>query len=365
MVSGQTAAADSINGGSGSTALSTGQNANSWDNYSTAIGNLSVAGGNKSTQNAVDFKDSITVPAYQACTNVLCTNGTAGYVVNGNSLIIKDDQGEIVSTITDFNGTSKNNVAIGYKANALWGNDTDLSGTLKKGGSSTAVGVESLAMIGGTAVGNEAWSIGRDSVAIGKETKAYGYKSVAIGEDAVVRGGYATAVGNGSSADGDYASAFGVESQAAGERSVALGANAEATGQNSVALGADSLASRNNTVSVGRAGAERTISNVADGIYATDAVNLRQLENVERKLSSGIAAAMAFTVPTIAQGKSTGLAIGAANYNGASAMSLNLAHKFTDEIIGTAGVAKGFNSASTSRGNNDDIGIKASVSWSF
>lgn len=74
---------------------------------------------------------------------------------------------------------------------------------------------------------------------------------------------------------------------------------------------------------------------------------------------------MAFTVPTIAQGKSTGLAIGAANYNGASAMSLNLAHKFTDEIIGTAGVAKGFNSASTSRGNNDDIGIKASVSWSF
>ena len=116
---------------------------------------------------------------------------------------------------------------------------------------------------------------------------------------------------------------------------------------------------------MGSAGAERTISNVAPGIFGTDAVNLNQLQDTEKKLSSGIAAAMAFTTPTITAGKSNGIALGAANYNGATAMSLNLAHKFTEEIIATAGVAKGFNSATTNRGNSDDIGVKASLSWSF
>lgn len=233
------------------------------------------------------------------------------------------------------------------------------------GGSGTAIGTASLAVLGGTAVGNEAVATGRDSVAIGKEAIASGYKSIAVGEDVVTTAHFGTGVGNGAEVRGLNGSAFGVGSVAESENSTALGANANVTGDNSVALGADSVAARSNTVSVGAAGSERTISNVADGLFATDAVNLRQLENVEKKLSSGIAAAMAFTVPTISHGKKTGIAIGAANYNGASAMSLNLAHKFTEDIVGTAGVAKGFNSASTTRGNNDDIGIKASVSWSF
>lgn len=270
-------------------------------------------------------------------------------------------------------GSNTKNVAFGTGAVAGYGiqeNPDFEAGTgngyqYYGGGSSTAIGVDSLALIGGTAIGNESAATGRDSVAIGKEAVASGYKSIAVGEDVVTSGHFGTGVGNGAEVTGYAASAFGVGSIASGENSTALGAGAEATGSNAVALGSGSVASRNNTVSVGSAGAERTISNVADGIYATDAVNLRQLENVEKKLSSGIAAAMAFTVPQFAPGKSNAIAMGAAHYNGASAMSLNLAHKFTEEIIGTAGVAKGFNSASTSRGSSDDIGIKASVSWSF
>lgn len=358
LVSGQAAAVDSVAGTEGtvySTFVTEDDEGNSVSNAGT------ITGGTAGIYNETK-KTTPTTTAVKTLTPGGGTSGRTGTVGNYSYAL-----GSYSS------GSNTKNVAFGTGAVAGYGiqeNPDFEAGTgngyqYYGGGSSTAIGVDSLALIGGTAVGNESVATGRDSVAIGKEAVASGYKSIAVGEDVVTTAHFGTGVGNGAEVTGYAGSAFGVGSIASGENSTALGAGAEASGSNAVALGAGSVASRNNTVSVGSAGAERTISNVADGIYATDAVNLRQLENVERKLSSGIAAAMAFTVPTIAQGKSTGLAIGAANYNGASAMSLNLAHKFTDEIIGTAGVAKGFNGASTSRGNNDDIGIKASVSWSF
>ena len=176
---------------------------------------------------------------------------------------------------------------------------------------------------------------------------------------------YSSAIGNGSAASGRNASAFGVDSVAEGEDSTAIGAEADASGENSVALGAGSVADRDNNVSVGSAGNERTISNVAPGVYGTDAVNVNQLKAVERKISAGVSAAMAMTTPVIAAGKSNAVALGAASYNNTSAIALNLAHKFTDDVVATASVSKGFNSGRTSGGNNDDIGIKGSVSWSF
>ena len=144
-----------------------------------------------------------------------------------------------------------------------------------------------------------------------------------------------------------------------------MGADAVAEGDNSVALGAGSEAERDNTVSVGNAESQRTISNVAPGVYGTDAVNVNQLKAVERKISAGVSAAMAMTTPVIAAGKSNAVALGAASYNNTSAVALNLAHKFTDDVVATASVSKGFNSGRTSSGSNDDIGIKGSVSWSF
>jgi len=356
LVSAGVFAADTINGGANSTALSTSGTASSWGDTSTAVGDGSIAGGD-TTGDSTDFISSINLQAYSSL-----GNGTPGL----DGTVIKDADGNAITDISTwaFNGDNSKSVAIGSNAQALYG-EVNGTTTSRRYSASTAIGADTLSLNGGTAIGNEAWAIGRDSVAVGKEAKAWGNKTVVMGEDASASANYATAVGNGAAASATNASAFGVDSVAAGEDSTALGAGASATGTNSVALGAGSAASRDNTVSVGSAGAERTVSNVADGIYATDAVNLRQLENVEKKLSSGIAAAMAFTVPQFAPGKSNAIAMGAAHYNGASAMSLNLAHKFTEELIGTAGVAKGFNSASTSRGSSDDIGIKASVSWSF
>ncbi|PWC19275.1 cell surface protein, partial [Brenneria roseae subsp. roseae] len=98
-------------------------------------------------------------------------------------------------------------------------------------------------------------------------------------------------------ASGTDSVAVGANAQASGTNAIAMGTGATAQSEGSIALGAG--ASDNNrggetyvgkysnadntsvgTVSVGNAdtGETRTVSNVADGILATDAVNLRQLD---------------------------------------------------------------------------------------
>jgi len=81
------------------------------------------------------------------------------------------------------------------------------------------------------------------------------------------------------SASGNNATAAGGGAVASGNSSTAVGANSSATGDNSVAIGSGSVATSANTVSVGSVGHERTITNVATGVNATDAVNVGQLSD--------------------------------------------------------------------------------------
>ncbi len=111
----------------------------------------------------------------------------------------------------------------------------------------------------------------------------------------------------------------------------------EATGKNSVSIaGGSTDGGRSNTVSVGAPGHERTISNVANPVKGTDAVNLNYLNNrlanvygdindLRDETRAGIASATALgmlpqsTVP----GKSL-IAIGAGHHKGESAAALGL-----------------------------------------
>ncbi|HVE07414.1 MAG TPA: YadA-like family protein [Paraburkholderia sp.] len=68
------------------------------------------------------------------------------------------------------------------------------------------------------------------------------------------------------------------DASATGSEAVAIGGNAQASAANAVALGANAVADRANTVSVGAAGNERQITHVAAGTADTDAVNVRQLK---------------------------------------------------------------------------------------
>lgn len=106
------------------------------------------------------------------------------------------------------------------------------------------------------------------------DSSAAGAQSVAIGPQAV-------AIGTGAVAIGDRASA-----QADG--SVAIGASAVATRGAESYSGAYSAAPNASvgTVSIGSAGAERTLSNVADGRLATDAVTLRQLDGAMQQATA-------------------------------------------------------------------------------
>ena len=100
--------------------------------------------------------------------------------------------------------------------------------------------------------------------------------SVASGTDSVAIGGNAQASGSGAVAMGDAATA-------SADGSVAVGAGSSDSGRGAEAYtGTYSNVSNSSvgTVSVGNAatGETRTLSNVADGREATDAVNLRQLD---------------------------------------------------------------------------------------
>lgn len=134
-----------------------------------------------------------------------------------------------------------------------------------------------------------AQATGIDSTAAGPQAVAAGANSVATGKSANAAADNSIATGNAAAATGTAAVAVGSNSTASGAQSTALGADAKATASNSVALGSGSVADRSNSVSVGAVGAERQITNVADGVADTDAANVRQVKAISGDVTNVIA----------------------------------------------------------------------------
>ncbi len=150
---------------------------------------------------------------------------------------------------------------------------------------------------------------------------------------------------------GDQANA----ASATGADAAAIGAGASASNANSVALGAGSTTNRDNTISVGSAGSERAITNVADAVLDTDAVNKRSMDtavagaksytdqqigmvqqalgDVSRKAYSGIAGATALTmIPDVDQGKTIAVGVGVGSYQGYAASAIGVSARLSDRI---------------------------------
>jgi len=167
----------------------------------------------------------------------------------------------------------------------------------------------------------------------GSAASATGTESVAIGGNSTASSSNSVAVGSGA--------------QATGSASSAVGANAVASAPNSVAIGAGSVASEANSVSVGSPGNERTITNVAPGVYPTDAVNMAQLNSVQDSVNSvargaysGIAAATALTmIPEVDPGKTLSVGIGTGNYKGYAAVAIGFTARVTDNLKVKGGVS--------------------------
>ena len=211
------------------------------------------------------------------------------------------------------NGTTLRAVTNPADCTVANGADTTATGLCASAG--TRAGVNGATT---TTVATGATAYGSQSVAQDKNTTAIGFRATATHEGSVAIGYQARAIA-------DPATAVGWNSLASGNDSVALGAAAEATANRAVALGAYSVADQPNTVSVGSPGNERRITNVAPGVYATDAVNVSQLNDVSRVAYSGIAMSMAMAatyMPNLDGGEKA-LGIGVGNYKGYSALGLN------------------------------------------
>ncbi|QLB45151.1 YadA-like family protein [Mannheimia pernigra] len=168
----------------------------------------------------------------------------------------------------------------------------------------------------------------------------------------------------------------GNSAKAEGAESVAIGANSVAKGSNSVAVGTGSVAMSDNEFSVGNANAARRITNVAEGVSETDAVNMgqftrgmnalggqvNQLENkiarTEKRMSSGIAGAYAAASLINAPGAGDSmLSVGTGTFNGATAVALGYSKvsnngKVSLKLIGSAS-------------NKGDVGGGASIGFKF
>lgn len=131
--------------------------------------------------------------------------------------------------------------------------------------------------------------------------------------------------------------AVGNNAVATGTNATAIGTNARATAENSVAVGAGSnTGDRMNTVSVGAPGAERQITNVADGVAPTDAVNVRQLDRVSLRLDrvGALAAAMSGLAPLAYNAdEPTQGSIATGMYSGKAAIAAGLFHYTKEDVM--------------------------------
>lgn len=210
---------------------------------------------------------------------------------------------------------------------------TSIGASVQGGSQNVAVGA-SLQVVGGT--NNEVLGIGA--------LTADGDGNTAIGFNAqVVSGSDNKAIGFGAQAGGgNYNTAIGRYTSAIGESTTAIGAGATAYGVGSVAIGAGSVATQDGTVSVGQPGYERRITNVAPGIYNTDAVNMGQLRSVDDKVNRVGASAAAFSAlaPLPYDPKEpTQYSAGMGTYNGTGAFALGLYHYTQPDVMLNAAIS--------------------------
>ena len=181
-------------------------------------------------------------------------------------------------------------------------------------------------------------------------------------------------------ATGNYSTASGANAVASGANSTATGANAVASADNAVAVGAHSVADRANSVSVGSVGNERSITNVAEGTQATDAVNKAQLDRVDNKVADvqqglgnvqnqvnqidtkvnrvGAMSAAMSTMMASAAGLQTDnrMAIGTGVYRGQAALAIGYQRKIGSRATVTIG-------GSTAGGSEYNVGVGAGFGW--
>ncbi|WP_346269896.1 YadA-like family protein [Burkholderia cenocepacia] len=219
----------------------------------------------------------------------------------------------------------------------------------------------------GTTPANAGSGVGNTAAGSGAVVGDGAQNATVVGSNANVSKSNGVAIGSGSKSSAEGATAIGSSANASGAKSTAIGEGASASGSNSVALGAGSVATGDNTVSVGSSTQQRTISNLADGVNASDAATKGQMDRaiggvqgqvneLSRNAYSGIAAATALTmIPGVDPGKTLSFGIGGATFQGYQAVAFGGEARITQNLKMKAGVG-------LSSGGNT-VGVGASYQW--
>lgn len=112
--------------------------------------------------------------------------------------------------------------------------------------------------------GSYSFAVGNDNAMVGPRNGVNGNSNAGMGSDINIVGNDNVGAGRGVDINGN--------------RSVAIGTQSQSLEDDCVALGSGAICDQERTVSVGQEGFERRITNVADGVEATDAVNVRQAQ---------------------------------------------------------------------------------------
>lgn len=226
-----------------------------------------------------------TSPARADATPECNTGGGGGNSIECGFNTISNDRATSVGY--QANAAALNSTAIGTQARAA-GIGAIAIGTDIVANFNNSIAIGSTAFVGSansTAIGSAVGATGQGAVATGNASSANGQGAVAIGNNVAAAGVGSVALGNNSIATSTGAIAIGNAANANGNVGLAIGTGASNGGYSfSVALGAGSVNTAASQVHVGG----RTIGGVANGVVASDAVNLGQLTAATAGLNSNV-----------------------------------------------------------------------------
>ena len=274
----------------------------------TAIGTLSEAFGTGSTAIGINSltkgvaSTGIGIMARSWGDNSLALGTQVGAYGTRSSSI--GDTNQVGLDMKDGNRSGKESAAVGSQ-NTIYGNQAYAVGAGNTIGSAT---VNTATEANGSAAGADQDKITTVTAGTvkGNMAGAFGYKNTinadnayAVGSNSTVSADGAMVLGNNASVTAKNGMALGSNTKVANENAIALGAGSEtaaavATPSATINGVAHNFAGVNpaSTVSVGKAGAERTITNVAAGRISdvsTDAINGSQLYAVTTEMDKGVA----------------------------------------------------------------------------
>ncbi|WP_314985176.1 ESPR-type extended signal peptide-containing protein [uncultured Veillonella sp.] len=293
----------------GTVALSLGAHSESTGAYSTAVG----GGSHATAQNAAAIGPWSKASAENAVAVGANAESSGEYAAAiGGGAKAKNEHAIAVGSLSE--ATGKASLAVGNNSKALNNYAYAIGGSSKATGQwSIAMGTNATAQEDASvAIGTWAEATKGQAMAIGYQARSRAIGATSLGRLSLVNAVDGTAIGSSTSVTGLNGTAIGNKANVSVKNGVAIGNEANVANENAVAIGAGSETAAavgtasemingevhnfagvnpGSTVSVGKAGAERTITNVAAGrlsATSTDAVNGSQLYAVNTEVNKGV-----------------------------------------------------------------------------